>query len=324
MFPYYAVLGDDIVIRDTRVAGEYQDLMATLGVPINMSKSLVSSKGCLEFAKRWIHPDLGDFTPLGPGLILVTIRNLRFIPLLVNELATKSFSFLPAQMKDLMTLVGMLRRKVDTNLPKVISLLALGPSGGLWGSGQLADRSAAWIAAYHKSVSPDLLSLHVYHAVCAYTIVKANQSLKAHGAAEWDIKSRWLEYPILGRSLAMAILSAPLMLVSPGLWATLAPFLKGFNLSVSWESKDSKGGPSPFELNAQAARTLAVRDVAATYIGTVSALNWADRRKVLDFFAAQNFLCKEVERTLKEGLYGAGSLVPYNPGVTAVVSVPRT
>lgn len=323
MFPYYAVLGDDIVIRDSRVAGEYQNLMATLGVPINMSKSLVSEKGCLEFAKRWIHPDLGDFTPLGPGLILVTIRNLRFIPLLVNELATKSFSFLPAQMKDLMSLVGMLRRKVDSNLPKVISLLALGPSGGLWGSGQLADRSAAWIAAYHKSVSPDLLSLHVYHACCAYTIVKANQSLKAHGAAEWEIKSRWLEYPILGRSLAMAILSAPLMLVSPGLWATLAPFLKGFNLSVSWESKDSKGGPSPFELNAQAARTLAVRDVAATYIGTVSALNWADRRKVLDFFAAQNFLCKEVERTLKEGLYGAGSLVPYVPG-GAVVSVPRT
>jgi hypothetical protein len=29
MFPYYVVLGDDIVIRDSRVAGEYRDLMVT-------------------------------------------------------------------------------------------------------------------------------------------------------------------------------------------------------------------------------------------------------------------------------------------------------
>jgi len=51
----YAVLGDDIVIaRDGRVAGAYLQLMDQLGVGIGLAKSLVSRKGVLEFAKRYI------------------------------------------------------------------------------------------------------------------------------------------------------------------------------------------------------------------------------------------------------------------------------
>jgi hypothetical protein len=314
-FPYYTVLGDDIVIFDQQVAKEYQNLMATLGVPINLAKSLVSEKGTLEFAKRWFHPDLGDFSPIGPGVILVAIRNLRFIPLVVNELASKSFGFLPTQMKDLMDLLAQLRRKVKVST-QAISLLALGPTGGLWGSGQLADRSAAWITAYHRSIAPDLLNLYVFHAICAYTIVQAHQAVDTVLAALRDLKSNWLKCPVFGCSLVMAILSAPLMLISPGLWVPLRLLDKGVNISVSWRPKGPTGEEvDPFEWSEHAARNQAMKDVTETYIGSVSALNWTDRAKVLDLFAAQNFLIKEVKRLEKEGLdTRGGDLVPYVPG----------
>lgn len=322
-FPYYCVLGDDIVIFDHLVAKEYQNLMALLGVPINLTKSLVSERGALEFAKRWFHPDLGDFSPIGPGVILVAIRNLRFIPLVVNELASKNFDFMPAQLKDLMSLMTQLRRKLKVS-PQVISLLALGPTGGLWGSGQLSHRCEAWIASFHKSCAPDLLSLHVFHAICAYTIVQARQAVDTVSAAEKNLIQNWMRFPLLGTSLVMAVLSMPLMLLSPGLWATLEPLSRGVNISVKWEAQGLGPEADPFSYAEHAARQMAMRDVMTTYIGSVSALNWADRRKVLDFFAAQDFILDEVSRTLKDGLYDGGALVPYTGGGQLVRWVPRT
>jgi len=52
-FTEYAVLGDDIIICDGRVANAYLQLMETLGVEIGLAKSLISRKGVLEFAKRF-------------------------------------------------------------------------------------------------------------------------------------------------------------------------------------------------------------------------------------------------------------------------------
>lgn len=53
-FENYALLGDDIVIADQRVAKVYYALMTDyLGVSINLSKSLLSNNGTLEFAKRF-------------------------------------------------------------------------------------------------------------------------------------------------------------------------------------------------------------------------------------------------------------------------------
>jgi len=55
LFTKYAVLGDDIVIWNSRVARTYLKIMKRLGVEINLSKSIESHKGtALEFAKRTI------------------------------------------------------------------------------------------------------------------------------------------------------------------------------------------------------------------------------------------------------------------------------
>lgn len=54
MFLDYAVLGDDIVIADERVAEEYQKIMRDAEVTISKEKSLVSRSGAAEFAKRFM------------------------------------------------------------------------------------------------------------------------------------------------------------------------------------------------------------------------------------------------------------------------------
>jgi hypothetical protein len=53
-FTSYAVLGDDIVLANGQVARSYLNLMREIGVKIGIAKSLVSRRGVLEFAKRFI------------------------------------------------------------------------------------------------------------------------------------------------------------------------------------------------------------------------------------------------------------------------------
>jgi hypothetical protein len=50
-FTGYRLLGDDIVITDTRVATKYQEIMSTLGVEISPSKTHIS-QDVYEMAKR--------------------------------------------------------------------------------------------------------------------------------------------------------------------------------------------------------------------------------------------------------------------------------
>jgi hypothetical protein len=52
------VLGDDIVIFDSKLADTYLDVMKTIGMEINLSKSIVShDKPVFEFAKRTVWGD---------------------------------------------------------------------------------------------------------------------------------------------------------------------------------------------------------------------------------------------------------------------------
>lgn len=85
-YPYYAIVGDDLVICDNGVADQYRIIMQTLGVPVNMTKSIVSDKGIFEFAKRLFHVHVGEFSPIGPSLLLGAVRNSFMHLLLVLSL----------------------------------------------------------------------------------------------------------------------------------------------------------------------------------------------------------------------------------------------
>jgi hypothetical protein len=83
-FKDYIVLGDDIVIQNDKVASEYLFLMKCLGVKINLSKSIISSRFC-EFAKRWKGPGY-ELTPIGPGLVLRLVRSKYYLNIFVMAL----------------------------------------------------------------------------------------------------------------------------------------------------------------------------------------------------------------------------------------------
>jgi len=55
-FEDYRILGDDIVIRDDRVAESYRQVLQDFGIEISKAKSLVS-KDTFEFAKRIFYDD---------------------------------------------------------------------------------------------------------------------------------------------------------------------------------------------------------------------------------------------------------------------------
>jgi len=75
-FSDYCILGDDVVIANAVVAEEYRALMSTLGLEINLQKS-VNSKIFTEFAKRLQGPSI-DYSPIGAGLILQTLRSTSY------------------------------------------------------------------------------------------------------------------------------------------------------------------------------------------------------------------------------------------------------
>jgi hypothetical protein len=82
-FDNYAVLGDDFVIRDDVVAESYLSIMNTLGVKVNLTKSVIS-KDFAEFAKRLKGPNI-EITPMGAGLLLRFIRDRFYIGNIIRE-----------------------------------------------------------------------------------------------------------------------------------------------------------------------------------------------------------------------------------------------
>lgn len=89
-FSAYAVLGDDIVIADDRVAKAYLALMTErLGCKISLHKSIVSGVGLMEFAKRIHHARLGDLSPISPKALALGVKDPGFLPNLACIFASR-------------------------------------------------------------------------------------------------------------------------------------------------------------------------------------------------------------------------------------------
>jgi len=148
-FQHYALLGDDIIIADAAVAGAYLDLMRSLGVPINMSKSFEMSSGTCEFAKRWIHPELGDISPMSPGLILGCLRNPRILGTLFRDSLERGYIFSTRVWRDLVQFLLMIRptRWVRHQVKPILSSV-FGPIGGLWTTASGPYFKAVWIKLF--------------------------------------------------------------------------------------------------------------------------------------------------------------------------------
>jgi len=87
-FPWYAVLGDDVVIVDRDVAAQYVSLMEMIGVKIGFHKSIISTNSSLEFAKRFYHKGL-EVNPLSLAGIAVGWLGPGFVPEVVASVQAR-------------------------------------------------------------------------------------------------------------------------------------------------------------------------------------------------------------------------------------------
>jgi hypothetical protein len=89
LFTQYALLGDDLVLGDQGVKDKYLIIMSELGVPINQSKSILSTRGSsLEFAKRTFvrcGGDLLDCSPIPIKELEVTFNSMPEFILFVKK-----------------------------------------------------------------------------------------------------------------------------------------------------------------------------------------------------------------------------------------------
>lgn len=84
-FNKYAILGDDVVIADDRVASAYSALISGLCVNISVGKSLTSPSGCCEFAKRFIIRNMRvDVSPVSIKKILAASSPLGWYNLILT------------------------------------------------------------------------------------------------------------------------------------------------------------------------------------------------------------------------------------------------
>lgn len=86
-FDQYIILGDDIVIKDNKIASIYRGQMMRMGVDISIPKTHVS-KDTYEFAKRWIQNGR-EITGLPLKGILSNINNLKVVYTIINDYLLK-------------------------------------------------------------------------------------------------------------------------------------------------------------------------------------------------------------------------------------------
>lgn len=120
-------MGDDIVIADEAVAKSYLSIMKSLGVDINLSKSLQSEGGTFEFAKRLIAP-MGELTPVGAANLLVSLRRWGMIPNLLVDVTNKGVYLSPTivdrMLKEIRHFVNIKKKDV-----LILRLMIIGPTG---------------------------------------------------------------------------------------------------------------------------------------------------------------------------------------------------
>jgi hypothetical protein len=77
----YALLGDDLVVGDKAVKDEYLSILKSLGMEVNVHKSIISETGrCMEFAKRTIYRG----TDVSPVPLKEVASAMRMLPALVQ------------------------------------------------------------------------------------------------------------------------------------------------------------------------------------------------------------------------------------------------
>lgn len=209
-FHDYAVLGDDIVIAHDAVAGSYLSLMESLGLSINLSKSLCSSL-FLEFAKKWVGPGV-NLTPIAPGLILRTVRAKLYISTLISEAFKLNIlsSFSEALLK-LSQLPPFYKGQLNNSLWTVCGLSLTLLTGSHADFGKIA-----WCFSYHEN---EFLKFKftLYKALMVLRTERLNAN-KADLLASLSFFTENFWKSNLSKDLFIRIVESVARLISPAYW----------------------------------------------------------------------------------------------------------
>jgi len=294
-FPYYAILGDDLVIADRAVAEHYQALMRHLGVPINLSKSICSEVGLIEFAKRWVSGTRGELSAVGPGLLLSTFRNLYLFPVLVIHLFERGWIAFPKQVENAVASLKKVRPSVTPTFMMILYVTIVGPSGLMRNGRQLAAFAESWF----ESVARLPMSSAIGYVILAFkALVEREMANKSRTAIEnlTYFTHHWAERPILHGGLVTGLFSLPLILISPGFWVYLTTLWKGRRPSFSF-SLNLAGLLNP---------DLAGRADAIKFdllgITSLCSIDWSDRETIQAQLGLSVNLCNEIEKLIDADL----------------------
>lgn len=224
-FSDYAVLGDDIAIKDDDVASEYLRLMAYLGVKISFNKSLVS-KDTIEFAKRVISTE-GDLTPIGPGNILQASRHKESVAMFVTECVRLGYT--PFR-NTVLELLRSLPKKYKGEIPVALQV-CFGLTGALNQRGQ-TDPYSGIVWCSHGEWTPDLLRYSFYEGTMSLLLEKYREAIKQAQEDETYFYRNWWKKARTSGPLAGFLVNL-LILSSPAFWLYALALIKAREESES-------------------------------------------------------------------------------------------
>ena len=232
-FIHYALLGDDIVIANHEVAMMYLQVMKEIGVGVNRLKSIESEAGVVEFAKRWVHPHLGEFSPIGAKLILAVIKNVTLFPALFTEMAQKGFTLYPSSI--VAVLQGLLKirgRKVPSpEFLRDIEVAALAPNGILDKGHMISEWMNLWILRITGSTVDDFVIRNMLIKPFWDKQIATVDARPAENLSFFLTKF-WRTPMIRGRLTAWLL--QPMLIVSPAFWLYLRDLIEAFNANHSF------------------------------------------------------------------------------------------
>lgn len=226
-FPHYALLGDDIVIADKAVAMEYLNIMKEIGVGVNRLKSIESDHGTVEFAKRWIHPHLGEFSPIGAKLLLAVAKNVTMLPALFTEMAYKGITLYPSSF--VAVLQGLLKirgGKLSPEFLRDIEVAALAPNGILDKGHMISEWMNLWIFRITGSTVDDFV---IRNMMIKSYWDKQIASVDARPAENLAYFIKYFIRTPMIRGRLTAWLLQPMLIITPAFWLYLKELIRAFN-----------------------------------------------------------------------------------------------
>lgn len=224
-FSDYAVLGDDIAIRDDDVAAEYLRLMAYLGVNISFNKSLVS-KDTIEFAKRVISTE-GDLTPIGPGNILQASRRKESVAMFVTECVRLGYT--PTS-NTVLELLRSLPKKFRGEIPIALQV-CFGLNGAFNRHGQ-TDPYSGIVWCSHGEWTPDLLRYCFWEGILSLLFEKYREAVEQSLKDETYFYRNWWK-KVRTSGILAGFLANLLILFSPAFWLYASALIKAKEESES-------------------------------------------------------------------------------------------